>query len=231
MATQRIMRRTLPYAAALVTVGALARLAAQAPANPTASHPALSGVWILSDANPGGGKAERQVENVPMGGGPRPGTGASDGAGSGVGGGRGGFTPAGGIGDGVINKVWTDPGDKMPQTKPKRLSASEAMRKELLTPPEEFSIDLSAASVVIDNKLSGPSTYRINGKTEAHRLTNGSVKIKTIWAGPMLRQDIDGGRNLKLIRTFELNADEGTLRVSVGPPAGDVRRSLYKRKG
>jgi hypothetical protein len=71
----------------------------------------------------------------------------------------------------------------------------------------------------------------INGKTEVHQLTNGSVKTKTTWAGLKLRQEIDGGRKLKLIRVFELNPDDGTLHISVGSSSGNPRRSLYKRKG
>jgi hypothetical protein len=247
------MRRTLPYAAALVIVSALGLRAEQVPAKAGIAHPALSGLWALADANPGGGKAAEQVEVVPMGGAPRPGTGATDGAGSGTPGGRGGFVPGTAAGDsaggGVVQGVFTDWGNRLPSTKPKRLKASEALRKELITPPEEFSIDLSASTVVIDAGA-GPVTYKINGKSEAHQFANGSVKTKTLWDGPVLRQVIDGGRDVRLVRVFELGLD-GQLHVAVGEmgampakfgvaPMGEgnlkstpvePRRSIYKRKG
>jgi len=228
------MRRTLPYATALVILGVLGLRAAQAPAKTEVAHPALSGLWVLADANPGGGKAADQVEVVPMGGAPRPGTGATDGAGSGSSGGRGGFVPGSAAGDSgggtVVGGVFQDWGNRLPSTKPKRLKASEALRKELLTPPEEFSIDLSAAAVVIDTG-GGPVTYKFNGKSEGHQLTNGSVKTKTSWDGLLLRQIIDGGRDVKLTRVFELGLD-GQLRVTVGATgAAEPRRSVYKRKG
>jgi hypothetical protein len=249
------MRRTLHYAAALVifSVSATALGAARAPGQAPVTHPALSGAWVLADANPGGGKAAEQVEVIPMGGAPRPGTGASDGAGSGTSGGRGGFVPgtaAGSSADGsVVQGVLTDWGNRLPSTKPKRLKASEALRKELITPPEEFVIDLSVPRVTIDTGA-GPVTYKINGKSEAHQLANGSVKTKTSWDGPLLRQVIDGGRDVRLTRVFELGLD-GQLHVTVGEmgampakfsavPAGqekgkdtpaEPRRSIYKRKG
>jgi hypothetical protein len=208
-----------------------------------AAHPALSGVWILSNADPGGGEAPTQVEAVPMGGAPRPGSGATDGAGSGTTGGLGGFTrPAGG------GANWADWGDKLPSTKPKRLSASEALERELTTPPEELHISLAPSTVVIDDGLAGPVTYRINRKTEAHQFINGSVKTKTFWDGPILRQEIDAGRNLKLVRTLEL-ADDGRMHIAVGrsgnmpvkfavvargqdefTPSADPRQSIYKRR-
>jgi hypothetical protein len=47
----------------------------------------------------------------------------------------------------------------------------------------------------------------------------------------LLRQVIDGGRDVKLTRVFELGLD-GQLRVTVGATgAAEPRRSIYKRKG
>lgn len=251
------MRRTFPYAVALGTASAIVIAAVQNPAPAPVVHPALSGVWVLSDADPGGGKAPDQVEVVPMGGAPRPGTGATDGAGSGTPGGRGGFVPGStgstgstNGGGGAVHGGFTDWGNKLPSTKPKRLTSAEALRKETFTPPEELSIELSIDSVVIDDGMSGPVKYRINGKTESHQFTNGSVKTKTSWDGPLLRQVIDIGEGSKLARVFELGADDGLLHVTVGEtgalpmrfgvvPAGqetkpastETRKSVYKRKG
>jgi hypothetical protein len=252
MINRRLMRRTLPYAVVLITAAG-STIAAQKPAPAPVAHPALSGFWVLSDANPGGGKAAEQVEVVPMGGAPRPGTGATDGAGTGVTGGRGGFVPGGSgasPGDGTVHGGFTDWGNRLPSTKPKRLSAAEALRKEVLTPPESLSIELSRDAVVITDAAIGPVKYKINGKSEAHQLTNGSVKTKTSWDGPLLRQVIDAGRGSKLARVFELTED-GLLRITVGetgalpmqfavvpegqghlkPISNETRKSIYKRKG
>lgn len=234
---------------AALAIGAVTTVcAAQAPSAP--SRPALSGAWVLVDANAGGGKIADLVEVVPAGGSPITGTGATDGAGTGGPGGRGGFVP--GVsdpGNGRIPVNWAFLGDNLPKTKPKRLSASEALRHELLTPPEELTISLGVDRVVIGDGIGAPVTYLINNKTESHQMVNGSVKTKTYWAGAVLRQDIDAGRNADFGRMFELSDDGATMRVSVGPKASasdwsftmrptgsgdaramDPRRSLYRRK-
>lgn len=212
-------------------------------------RPALSGAWTLIDANAGGGKVVDQVEVVPGGGSPGSGTGATDGAGSGVTGGRGGFVPgASDPGLGHLPVGWSGAGNKLPEIKPKRLSASEALRKELLTPPEELTISLTKDAVVIGDGIGAAVSYKMDGKSESHQLVNGSVKTKTHWIGSALRQDIDAGRNADLGRIFEL-LENGQLRVTFGPasslsdwtigarprgtqsaPTVDARRALYARK-
>ena len=243
-----IRRRAVVRCVALALGAATTVLASQAP--PPSPRPALSGAWILVDANAGGGKIADLVAVVPGGGSPINGTGATDGAGTGGPGGRGGFVP--GVsdpGNGHIPVNWAMLGDKLPKTKPKRLSASEALRHELLTPPEELTISLGADRVIIGDGIGAPVTFVINDKTESHQMVNGSVKTKTYWAGAVLRQDIDAGRNADFGRMFELSDDGATLRVSVGPKASasdwsftarptgsgdaramDPRRSLYRRK-
>lgn len=235
---------------ALAMSAATTWLSAQKTAPEPIARPAFSGAWILVDANAGGGKIADLVEVVPAGGSEIKGTGATDGAGTGVTGGRGGFVP--GVsdpGNGHIPVNWSALGDNLPKTKPKRLSASEALRHELLTPPEELTISLSGDRVIIGDGIGSPFTYVINNKTEVHQMVNGSVKTKTSWAGNTLRQEIDAGRNADFGRMFELSDDGATMRVSVGPkasasdwsfsvrPSGsgderamDPRRSLYRRK-
>lgn len=215
------------------------------------ARPALSGAWVLTDAFAGGGKIADQVEVVQGAGFERPGTGATDGAGTGVTGGRGGFTPAKPEPPlGHLPVGFSDVGERLSSLKPKRLSASEALRQELLTPPEELSLSLTNDVVIIGDGIGAAVSYKINGKSESHQLVNGSVSTKTRWDGNVLRQEIDGGRNSDFIRLFELSDDGQTLRVSMGPkssasdwsvgisPSGSgatdrasaPRRSLYRRK-
>ena len=194
---------------------------AQKPKPAVVERPAFSGDWVLTDAAALGGKVVERFEAVPGDGPSRPGTGATDGAGTGGPGGRGGFVP--GVAEpppnGHIPVNYTSWGDKVGSIKPKRLSASEALFMELMTPPEEFLIRPASDSVTIGTGIGVALTYKINNKTESHQLTNGSVSTKTLWSGNALRQEIDGGRNLKVVRLFQLSVEGEALLVTVGSPS------------
>ena len=210
------VRLVMPVIAMASALHGAVIAAPQSKTEPVA-RPALSGQWILTDANAGGGKIADQVEIVA--GAAIVGAGATDGAGTGGPGGRGGFIPAvTDMGNGRIPMGWSI-GDVLPGTKPKRLSAAEALKKELTTPPEELTLTLGVDTITIGDGIGAPVLFKINGKSESHQLVNGSVKTKTFRVGQTLRQDIDAGRNADFARTFELSDDGQTMRVSVGSQA------------
>jgi hypothetical protein len=245
-----IRRAWVLTASVSLAAGVWLGAAPQKKAPATVERPAFSGLWELTDAAAVGGKITEHFEAVPGDGPTRPGTGATDGAGTGGPGARGGFVPPGATeppANGHVPINYTSWGDKVGSIKPKRLSASEALFMELMTPPEEFVIGLSSDTVAIGTGIGAAITYAINNKTESHQLTNGSITTKTLWSGAALRQEIDGGRNLKLVRLFQLSIEGDALSVTVGSPSlvkdphtraaadgkgstVEPRRTIYARK-
>jgi hypothetical protein len=99
-----------------------------------------------------------------------------------------------------------------------KLTDHERLLLELTTPPSRLVIASTADSVTVTHE-GRTDTYLVNGKVEKHKLVNGSIKTKTYWTDSALRQEIDAGEGLKLLRTFQVD-DHGRL-VVISRPADD----------
>ena len=102
-----------------------------------------------------------------------------------------------------------------PKDKGRALSKDEKLLLELTTPPTTLALTASAAAVSI--KCGGRSEiFATDGREEKHRFVNGTVKVRTTWADGKLRQELDATRDLKLIRTLEVD-DHGRLIILTRP--------------
>lgn len=182
------------------------------------SRPALSGAWSLNveESSASSDVASTAPTPPPPDAPPQPvGPGApTDGAGR--------LTP------------WIDPGKtgsllppnvtnamnptQPPKDKGRALADHERLLLELTTPPSRVVIVATPEAVAVTRE-GRTDTFVTNGKTEKHRVVNGSIKTKTYWTDSALRQEIDGGDALKLLRTFQVD-DRGRL-VVITRPADD----------
>ena len=99
-----------------------------------------------------------------------------------------------------------------------KLTDHERLLLELTTPPSRLVVTAASDFVTVTHE-GRTDTYLVNAKVEKHKLVNGSIKTKTYWTDSALRQEIDAGDGLKLLRTFQVD-DHGRL-VVITRPADD----------
>ena len=102
--------------------------------------------------------------------------------------------------------------------------AMEAMR-ELMTPTGHWVIKEEDGGAIVFNSAEGRSVrYVANNKKEKHQLANGTIETNTKWDDGRLRQEIDLGTGMKVVRVFAVSSDEvPQLTVSMtmeGGPGG-----------
>jgi len=102
-----------------------------------------------------------------------------------------------------------------PKDKGRALTTQEKLLLELTTPPTTLVVSgtADAISVAWDGRS---ATFTTDGREEKHRFVHGTVKTRTTWTGPRVRQELDAGHDLKLVRTLELD-DQGRLIVLTRP--------------
>lgn len=199
-----------------LAVGTVA-LGAQTPAPPK-MHPALSGTWSLNLEESSASSDVASTAPTP----PPPDPTPTQPVGPGL--------PSDGVGR---PSPFNDPGKTgslLPQNltnainsgQPKdtghKLTDHERLLLELTTPPSRLVIAATSDSVKITHE-GRTDTFLVNASVEKHKLVNGSIKTKTYWTDSALRQEIDAGDGLKLLRTFQVD-DHGRL-VVISRPADD----------
>jgi hypothetical protein len=102
-----------------------------------------------------------------------------------------------------------------PKDKGRALTPREKLLLELTTPPTRLAVTATRDAVTVTRE-GRTDTYLASGKEEKHRCVNGSIVVKTYWTDGTLRQEINGGDTLKLIRTLQLD-DHGRLIVIIRP--------------
>lgn len=105
-----------------------------------------------------------------------------------------------------------------PKDEGRALTEREKLLLELTTPPMQLKVTTTSHSFTVTRE-GRTDTYVANGKPEKHRCVNGSVVVKTFWTDSTLRQEIDGGDKLKLLRTLQLD-EQGRL-IVITRPADD----------
>jgi len=102
-----------------------------------------------------------------------------------------------------------------PKDTGRKLTDHERLLLELTTPPTELVIAATADAITVTHE-GRKDTFLASGKVEKHRVVNGSIKTKTYWTDTALRQEIDGGDGVKLLRTFQID-DHARLVVITRP--------------
>jgi hypothetical protein len=161
----------------------------------------------LSDAPPSA--------DGPRGPGERGGRGGFGGPGGGFGGpGPGGFGGRGGGGMG-------GPGGGPPNFDPKKMEATMAMMRELMTPTTRWTVVGDAAALTFTDADGRSSRYTVNDKKEKHQLSNGTIETKTKWENGQLRQELSLPGGTKALRIFAVVEGEiPQLVVTVTPEGG-----------
>lgn len=179
----------------------------------------LSGQWVINtnlSSAPGGG-FDPAVD------------GREGGRGSGRRGGvgrRGGPTggPGGGFGGGGFGRFGGrggPDGGARPVSEEERVRL-QALTREVLTLPARFTLIQSESALRILEPDGVARTYAINGKSEKHQLTNGTITTKTSLSNGAVVMELEAGERLKIRRSFRLR-DEGRprqLEVTTGPASG-----------
>lgn len=172
-----------------------------------AAPPNLAGDWVLSldgtgaippdDGGMSGSRRGRGGSGGPGGGGRGPGGGGFGGIG---GGGFGGGRPGGRGG---------------PESRPsaEEMEARRALLQEVMTLPARFTITQDGGRVSFTETDGVVRTYVVNGKSEKHALTNGTIDTRSSWDGARLRMEIRVGERATLIRTFAVRDDPRRLEV------------------
>jgi hypothetical protein len=152
------------------------------------------------------------------------------GSGRGQGGGRrgpggGGFGGRAGVGGGR-------PRGGPPGGAPTRedMEARRALMQEVLTLPARLTITQDGDKVVFIEPDGVVRTYAVNGATEKHQLTNGTIETKARWDGQALRMELVMGARVTLVRTFRVTDDPRRLQVSTvveGGPKDQAQLTVY----
>ena len=181
----------------------------------------LSGVWELNrdlSSAPGGMPG-------PDGGGRGRGGPGRPGGGFGGGGGRGGF---GGIG---VGRQGGGPGSMGPS--PEEMERQRAVMQEVMQLPATLTITQDGDKVMFTEADGVVRTYLVNGKSEKHQLTSGTIDTKSSWDGAELRMEITAGGRGKLIRTFAVREAPRRLEVTTafdGAPKDSRRITVYDQR-
>jgi len=113
-----------------------------------------------------------------------------------------------------------------PKDEGRGLTQDEKLLLELTTPPTRLSVSATRDALTMTRE-GRTDTYVTNGKEEKHQCVNGSIKVKTYWTDSALRQDIDAGPKLKILRTWQLD-DQHRL-IVITRPADDKSLEFQTR--
>jgi hypothetical protein len=201
-------------AARLVLMFSLLPLASVAAANAVAID--LTGQWTMN----------RDLSSAP-GGMPGPDGGASRrGPGGGMPGGGGGGRVGGGIGGGGGRGGGF--GGQRPSSDD--MERQRALMQEVVQLPSRFTVTQDGNKVVFVEPDGVSRTYLVNGKTEKHQLTNGTIETRSSWDGEQLRMEISAGDRAKIVRIFGLRSEPRRLEVVTrfdGAPKDTQRVTVY----
>ncbi len=181
----------------------------------------LTGQWTMNrdlSSAPGGmpGPDGGGTRRGPGGGRPGGGGGGRVGGGFGGGAGRGGGLPGGAA------------GGQRPSSED--MERQRALMQEVVQLPSRFTLTQDGNKVVFIEPDGVVRTYVVNGKTEKHQLTNGTIDTKTSWDGEQLRMEISAGGRATLVRTFGLRSEPRRLEVVTsfdGAPKDTRRMTVY----
>lgn len=188
----------------------------------------LAGVWDVNrdlSSAPGG---------MPGGGGDGRGRGRGGAGGPGGPGGPGG----GGRGGGMRGRPGGFGGGRSPDTGGQRggrpssedVEARRALMQEVVDLPAHLTITQEGDTVRFLEPDGVSRSYVVNGKTEKHQLTNGTIETKASWDGDALKLVITAGERGALVRTFRLRSDPRRLEVATSfehAPKDAVRLTVY----
>jgi hypothetical protein len=201
------VRVAVTLLACVLMAGAIAVAMAVAPVN-------LTGQWELNrdlSSAPGGMPGRDGGSRGPGG---RGGGGRVGGGFGGMGGGRGGM--GGGRGGGE-------------RPTPEDMEAQRALMQEVTQLPSRVTITQDGDKVMVAEPDGVVRSYLVNGKTEKHQLTHGTIETKSSWDNAQLKMEITVGR-AKLVRTFGVRDNPRRLEVATsfeGAPKDARRLTVY----
>jgi hypothetical protein len=103
------------------------------------------------------------------------------------------------------------------------LEKIRALVQEMATAPGKVTIVVQPTEVQLTYDTGQFFRYMTGDQQESHDLTNGTIKTRTRWDGPVLTQDIDCGNNFKFVRTYSVSGDQ--LIVTIAPAPGSASAS------
>jgi hypothetical protein len=113
------------------------------------------------------------------------------------------------------------PGGGPPNFDPKKMEATMAMMRELMTPTTRWTVVGDAAALTFTDADGRSSRYTVNDKKEKHQLSNGTIETKTKWENGQLRQELSLPGGTKALRIFAVVEGEiPQLVVTVTPEGG-----------
>jgi hypothetical protein len=93
------------------------------------------------------------------------------------------------------------------------MERQRVLMQEVAQLPSRFTLTQDGNQVVFIEPDGVVRTYVVNGKTEKHQLTNGTIDTKSSWDGEQLRMEISAGGRATLVRTFGLRREPRRLEV------------------
>jgi len=82
--------------------------------------------------------------------------------------------------------------------------------------PARFTLIQEGDKLIVTEPDGVVRTYVVNGETEKHQLTSGTIDTKTSWDGPSLVMEMALGARLTVQRTFTIREDPRRLEIATG---------------